>query len=470
MTTYAFRIVNVFAETPLAGNPLCVFEDARGLDDATMQALALQFNLSETTFVLPSHARDARTCASSRRRSRCRSPGIRRSAPRTSCATLAGRRRRGHARDDGRRHPGRRARRRVDAAGECAEASRARGVARRACGDARPREADDVAARRRCGSTRAPSSSSFRSRPPSRRARAAPRADLHAAHGSNATSARWRTCSRRGRRTATMRPRALLLSQARRGDRGPRHRLGVRQPRRLAARDRRRAAAAPDDRAGRRGRPAVPARSRGHGRSPHPRVRPRDRARPRASSRSDTTSRGAEPAVHGVSQAQRSRGLKPAPQGSLPFVDPYGQASADAVRARVPRGDELLPVRRAGRRDASRARARSPSRIRRRRARRASAGSAGRGDTCSSRRSRSSGGRRRGALPRPPRRTSLPSMPSLPGKAAQPRHRVEPRAGARLVHREHVHQVEVPRVVAAEVVVELELAVVVAPVPVAARP
>ena len=54
MSTYAFRIVNVFAESPLAGNPLCVFEDARGLDGATMQALALQFNLSETTFVLPS--------------------------------------------------------------------------------------------------------------------------------------------------------------------------------------------------------------------------------------------------------------------------------------------------------------------------------------------------------------------------------------------------------------------------------
>ena len=56
MTGYAYRIVNVFAETPLAGNPLAVFEDARGLDDATMQALALQFNLSETTFVLPSDA------------------------------------------------------------------------------------------------------------------------------------------------------------------------------------------------------------------------------------------------------------------------------------------------------------------------------------------------------------------------------------------------------------------------------
>jgi trans-2,3-dihydro-3-hydroxyanthranilate isomerase len=54
MTDYAFRIVNVFAEAPLAGNPLCVFEDGRSLTDATMQALALQFNLSETTFILPS--------------------------------------------------------------------------------------------------------------------------------------------------------------------------------------------------------------------------------------------------------------------------------------------------------------------------------------------------------------------------------------------------------------------------------
>ncbi|MEO8346253.1 MAG: PhzF family phenazine biosynthesis protein [Betaproteobacteria bacterium] len=60
MNQYDFRIVNVFAQTPLAGNPLCVFEDARGLDDATMQALALQFNLSETTFVLPSARAAAR--------------------------------------------------------------------------------------------------------------------------------------------------------------------------------------------------------------------------------------------------------------------------------------------------------------------------------------------------------------------------------------------------------------------------
>jgi len=58
--SFNYRLVNVFAESVLAGNPLCVFEDARGLDDATMQALALQFNLSETTFVLPSTAATAR--------------------------------------------------------------------------------------------------------------------------------------------------------------------------------------------------------------------------------------------------------------------------------------------------------------------------------------------------------------------------------------------------------------------------
>ena len=60
MATYAFRILNVFAESPLAGNPLAVFEDGRRLDDATMQALALQFNLSETTFILPSERATAR--------------------------------------------------------------------------------------------------------------------------------------------------------------------------------------------------------------------------------------------------------------------------------------------------------------------------------------------------------------------------------------------------------------------------
>lgn len=61
MAAYAYRIVNVFTRGGrLTGNPLAVFEDGRGLDDATMQALARQMNLSETTFILPSDAATAR--------------------------------------------------------------------------------------------------------------------------------------------------------------------------------------------------------------------------------------------------------------------------------------------------------------------------------------------------------------------------------------------------------------------------
>jgi trans-2,3-dihydro-3-hydroxyanthranilate isomerase len=57
----AFRIVNVFTidGDRFSGNPLCVFEDARGLSGETMQSLARQMNLSETTFVLPSERADA---------------------------------------------------------------------------------------------------------------------------------------------------------------------------------------------------------------------------------------------------------------------------------------------------------------------------------------------------------------------------------------------------------------------------
>ena len=61
MAAYAYRIVNVFArEGRLTGNPLCVFEDGSAFDDATMKAVARQFNLSETTFILPSSTADAR--------------------------------------------------------------------------------------------------------------------------------------------------------------------------------------------------------------------------------------------------------------------------------------------------------------------------------------------------------------------------------------------------------------------------
>ena len=60
MASYAFRLLNVFASSTFSGNQLCVFEDARGMDDATMLNLAAQFNLSETTFILPSERAAAR--------------------------------------------------------------------------------------------------------------------------------------------------------------------------------------------------------------------------------------------------------------------------------------------------------------------------------------------------------------------------------------------------------------------------
>jgi trans-2,3-dihydro-3-hydroxyanthranilate isomerase len=53
MPIYDFVTVNVFTDTRFAGNPLAVIPDASGLTDAQMQAIAAEFNLSETTFVLP---------------------------------------------------------------------------------------------------------------------------------------------------------------------------------------------------------------------------------------------------------------------------------------------------------------------------------------------------------------------------------------------------------------------------------
>ena len=50
---YEFITLDVFTDRPFGGNPLAVFPDARGLDTPAMQALAGEFNLSETTFVLP---------------------------------------------------------------------------------------------------------------------------------------------------------------------------------------------------------------------------------------------------------------------------------------------------------------------------------------------------------------------------------------------------------------------------------
>jgi len=51
--TYEFVQLDVFTQTPLSGNPLAIFPDARELTDAEMQALAREMNLSETTFIFP---------------------------------------------------------------------------------------------------------------------------------------------------------------------------------------------------------------------------------------------------------------------------------------------------------------------------------------------------------------------------------------------------------------------------------
>jgi trans-2,3-dihydro-3-hydroxyanthranilate isomerase len=53
MPSYDFVTVNVFTDQRFRGNPLAVIPDASGLSDAQMQAIAAEFNLSETSFVLP---------------------------------------------------------------------------------------------------------------------------------------------------------------------------------------------------------------------------------------------------------------------------------------------------------------------------------------------------------------------------------------------------------------------------------
>jgi trans-2,3-dihydro-3-hydroxyanthranilate isomerase len=53
MRTFGFVTVDVFTDRRFGGNPLAVFPDASGLSDGEMQSLAAEFNLSETTFVVP---------------------------------------------------------------------------------------------------------------------------------------------------------------------------------------------------------------------------------------------------------------------------------------------------------------------------------------------------------------------------------------------------------------------------------
>ncbi len=50
---FDYHVVDVFTTVPLEGNALAVFPDASGMDAVTMQRVARELNLSETTFVLP---------------------------------------------------------------------------------------------------------------------------------------------------------------------------------------------------------------------------------------------------------------------------------------------------------------------------------------------------------------------------------------------------------------------------------
>jgi trans-2,3-dihydro-3-hydroxyanthranilate isomerase len=59
MTVLSYRVCDVFTDRPLAGNALAVFTDAAALDAVTMQALARETNLSESSFVLPPTTADA---------------------------------------------------------------------------------------------------------------------------------------------------------------------------------------------------------------------------------------------------------------------------------------------------------------------------------------------------------------------------------------------------------------------------
>lgn len=59
MARYRFMQLDVFTENAFSGNPLAVFPEAEGIEDALMQKIAREMNLSETVFVLPSTAEGA---------------------------------------------------------------------------------------------------------------------------------------------------------------------------------------------------------------------------------------------------------------------------------------------------------------------------------------------------------------------------------------------------------------------------
>lgn len=58
--SYSFMQVDAFTDKPLGGNPCAILFDTDDLDDATMQAIAQENNLSETSFVRKSEIADVR--------------------------------------------------------------------------------------------------------------------------------------------------------------------------------------------------------------------------------------------------------------------------------------------------------------------------------------------------------------------------------------------------------------------------
>jgi trans-2,3-dihydro-3-hydroxyanthranilate isomerase len=59
MRRFRYVIVDVFTDTPLEGNALAVYTDARDLSSEEMQSVAREMNLSETVFVLPPSSEEA---------------------------------------------------------------------------------------------------------------------------------------------------------------------------------------------------------------------------------------------------------------------------------------------------------------------------------------------------------------------------------------------------------------------------
>jgi trans-2,3-dihydro-3-hydroxyanthranilate isomerase len=60
MARYRYVVADVFTDTPLTGNQLAVFTDARDLPEARLQELAREMNFSETVFVYPSEVAHVR--------------------------------------------------------------------------------------------------------------------------------------------------------------------------------------------------------------------------------------------------------------------------------------------------------------------------------------------------------------------------------------------------------------------------